>query len=145
MNCKEQKGMERRKNMTRFLKFAAIGLLALAIFVPAASARPGIIVGGYWGPGFYGPAYGWYGPGWYGPGYYGAYGAVPNTGKIKFDTKMKDSGIYVDGGYAGTVKQLGSFSLRPGDHDIELRSPSGQTIFEQKVNVVVGKTIKLAA
>ena len=53
--------------MTRFLKYGAMAILALAIFVPAASARPGIFIGGYVGPGFYGPAY--YGYGWYGPAY----------------------------------------------------------------------------
>ena len=36
--------------MTRFWKYSAMVLLALAIFVPAASARPGIIIGGYFGP-----------------------------------------------------------------------------------------------
>ena len=70
---------------------------------------------------------------------------VPNVGKVKFDTKMKDAGVYVDGGYAGTVHQLGTFPLRPGDHNIELRSPDGQTIFQEHVDVLAGKTIKLAA
>jgi hypothetical protein len=67
------------------------------------------------------------------------------VGKIKFDTKMKNAGVYVDGGYAGTVKQLGTFPLRPGSHNIELRSPDGQTIFQQRIDVLAGKTIKLAA
>jgi hypothetical protein len=44
-----------------------------------------------------------------------------------------------------TVKQLGTFSLRPGTHNIELRDPAGQTFFQEKVDVLVGKTIKLAA
>jgi len=129
--------------MTRYWKYSAMVLLALAIFVPAASARPGFIIGGYFGPGFYGPAY----YGWYGPAYYGPYAAVPApyAGKVKFDTKMKDAGVYVDGGYAGTVRQLGTFPLRPGAHDIELRDPSGQTILQEKVDVLAGKTIKLAA
>jgi len=127
--------------MTRFWKYSAMILLALAIFVPAASARPGVFIG--IGPGFYGPAY----YGWYGPGYYaGPYGVVPpNAGKVKFDTKMKDAGVFVDGGYAGTVRQLGTFPLRPGNHNIELRNPAGQTIFQEQVDVLAGKTIKLAA
>ena len=132
--------------MTRFWKFSAMILLALAIFVPAASARPGFFIG--IGPGFYGPAYyGGYGPGWYGPAYYGGpYGVIPpNAGKVKFETKMKDAGVYVDGGYAGTVRQLGTFVLRTGNHNIELRNPGGQTIFQEQVDVLAGKTIKLAA
>lgn len=129
--------------MTRYLRYSAMVLLALAAVVPAASAHPRIFIGGYFGPAFYGPAY----YGWYGPVYVAPYAAVPDpyVGKVKFDTKMKDAGVYVDGGYAGTVRQLGTFPLRPGTHNIELRDPSGHTIFQERVDVLVGKTIKLAA
>jgi hypothetical protein len=102
-----------------------------------------VFVRGYFGPAWYGPAY----YGWYGPAYVAPFAAFPgpDAGKVKFDTKMKDAGVYVDGGFAGTVKQLGTFSLRPGTHNIELRDPAGQTIFQEKVDVLAGKTIKLAA
>ncbi|SRR5579871_2448233 len=134
--------------MTRSLKLAAaalFGLLGLAVLVPAASARPVVFVRGYFGPGYYGPAYyGWYGPAYYGPYAYAAYPA-PNIGKVKFETKMKDAQVFVDGGFAGTVKQLGTFPLRPGTHNLELRDPAGQIILQEKVDVVAGKTIKLAA
>jgi hypothetical protein len=135
--------VKRRRKMTRYWKYSAWVLLALAIFVPVASARPRIFIGGYFGPGFYGPAY----YSWYGPAYFGAYGEVPGpyAGNVKIDTKMKDAGVYVDGGYAGTVGQLKTFPLRPGTHNIELRDPSGQTIFQEKVDVLAGKTTKLAA
>ena len=128
--------------MTRYWKYFALVVLTLAIGVPAASAHSRVFVGGYFGPGFYGPGYyGWYGPGYY----YGPY-AVPvqNVGKVKFDTKMKDAGVYVDDAYAGTVKQHGTFALRPGAHNIELRDPSGKSIFQERVNVLLGKTTKLA-
>jgi len=126
--------------MKRYWKYSAMALLALAVMVPAASAHTRVFVGGYFGPAFYGPAY----YGWYGPVY--AYPApTPNVGKIKFDTKMKDAAVFVDGGYAGTVRELGTFPLRPGSHSIELRSSDGQTIFQQKVDVLAGKTLKLAA
>ena len=137
--------------MTRYWKYAAMILLVLAIFVPVASARPRVFISGYWGPGFYGPAYySWYGPayyGWYEPGYYAPYGVVPspNEGKVKIETKMKDARVYVDGGFAGTVGQLKTFPLRPGTHNVELRDPSGQTIFQEKIDVIAGKTTKLAA
>jgi hypothetical protein len=129
--------------MTRYWKYSAMVLLALAIFVPVASARPRIFIGGYFGPGFYGPAY----YGWYGPGYVAPYGVVAAAyeGKVKIDTKMKDAGVFVDGGYAGTVGQLKTFPLRPGTHNIELRDPSGQSIFQEKIDVLAGKTTKLAA
>jgi hypothetical protein len=129
--------------MTRYMKYSAMVLLALAIFVPVASARPRIFIGGYFGGPFYGPAY----YGWYGPGYYAPYAVepAPYAGRVKFETKMKDASVYVDGGYAGTVRQLGTFPLRPGTHNLELRDPSGQTIFQERVDVLAGKTIKLAA
>lgn len=132
--------------MTRYWKFLAVGLLSLAIFVPAASAHPRVFIGGYFGPGFFGPGY----FGWYGPAYYGWYGPyvvapAPYVGKVKIDTKMKDALVYVDGGYAGTVGELKTFPLHAGTHDIELRDPSGQSIFQEKVDVLAGKTIKLAA
>ena len=129
--------------MTRFWKYSAMILLALAIFVPVASARPRVFIGGYFGPGFYGPAY----YGWYGPAYAAPYGVWQSSyeGKVKFETKMKDAGVYVDGGYAGTVGQLKTFPLRPGTHNIELRDPSGQTILQEKIDVLAGKTTKLAA
>src|SRR6202045_618163 len=116
--------------MTRFWKYFAMILLALAIFVPVASARPRVFIGGYFGPGFYGPAY----YGWDGPAYVAPYGVwqAPDEGKGKIETKMKDAGVYVDGGYAGTVGQLKTFPLRPGTHTIELRDPSGQTILQEK-------------
>jgi hypothetical protein len=129
--------------MSRYWKYFAMALLAVAVYVPAASAGPRVFVGGYFGPGFYGPAY----YSWYGPGYYGSYAVVANSnlGKVKFDTKMKDAAVYVDGGYAGTVKQLGTFPLRPGTHNVELRDPSGHTILQERIEVLAGKTIKLAA
>jgi hypothetical protein len=135
--------MEGRKKMTRYWKYSAMILLALAIFVPVASARPRVFIGGYFGPGFYGPAY----YGWYGPAYVAPYAVVPAPyeGKVKIETKMKDAGVYVDDGYAGTVGQLKTFPLRPGTHNIELRDPSGQTIFQEKVDVLAGKTTKLTA
>jgi len=126
--------------MNRYLKLAGITVLSLAIFTPIASARPPVffVGGGFYGPAFYGPA--WYGPGWYAP-----YGYVrgPVAGAVKFDTTMKDAQVYVDGGYAGTVKQLGTFPLRPGTHDIELRAPGGQSIYDQNLEVIAGKTIKI--
>jgi hypothetical protein len=129
--------------MTRYWKYSAMALLALAICVPVASARPRIFIGGYFGGPFYGPAY----YGWYGPAYYAPYAVAPApyAGRVKFETKMKDASVCVDGGYAGTVRQLGTFPLRPGTHNLELRDPSGQSIFQERVDVLAGKTIKLAA
>src|SRR6266700_5579499 len=130
--------------MSRYLKLSIIALLALVCIVPAASARPRVVVGGYFGPSYYyGPA--WYGP-WYGPGWGGPYGYVrgPATGGVKFETKMKDASVYVDGGYAGTVGKLKTFQLRPGTHDVELRDHDGHSYYQERIEVVAGKTLKLS-
>jgi len=125
--------------MSRYLKLSLIALLALVFIAPAASARP-VFVRGYFGPGWYGP--GWYGPGWYGPGWYG-YDYAPTTGGVKFDTKMKEASVYLDGGYAGTVGQLKTFQLRPGTYNVELRDHTGHSFYQERIEVVAGKTLKL--
>jgi hypothetical protein len=137
--------------MYRYLKLSIITLLAVLCIAPLASARPRVFVGGYVGPRYYGPAF--YGPSWYGPGWYGSgwapygygYNAAPTTGSVKFETRMKDAAVYVDGGYAGTVGELKTFHLRPGDHNLELRDHDGHSIFQERVSVIVGKTLKIAA
>lgn len=143
--------------MSRFAKWILGGILAVSAIAPVASAQRlgfrggyhGGFRGGFYGPSFYGPGwYGWYGPGayWgpYGNGYGYSYRPSPPTGSIKFDTKMKDASVYVDEGYAGTVEQLKTFKLHPGTHAIELRAPDGHTFYQEKVNVIAGKTIKIA-
>jgi hypothetical protein len=140
--------------MNRYWKFAGIALLALATLAPAASAAPRFVGGfRFGGPRFYGPPFyagGFYGPGWYGPGYYGLgwyepYGYVPGpvAGKVKFDTKVKNAQVYVDGAYAGTVSQLGTFPLKAGTHDVELRDAGGQSLYNEHIDVIAGKTIKI--
>jgi hypothetical protein len=119
--------------MSRYGKAFSIALLALVCIVPAASARPFVVMHGYYGPM-------WYGPGWVVP--YG-YDRGPVTGAVKFDTKMKDASVYVDGGYAGTVGQLKTFQLRPGSHDVELRDRAGHSFYQEHIEVVAGKTLKL--
>ena len=131
--------------MTGILKASAIVLLATLVVVPVASAWPRhvvIIGGGFggWGPGWWGPGPYW-GWGW-GPGYY-AYAPYPNAGKVKIITKMKDASVYVDNGYAGTVEKLKTFALRPGKHTIELRTPDGHSIYQEQIDVIVGKTLEL--
>jgi hypothetical protein len=123
--------------MSKFAKLFATGLLAVGMVAPIASARPPLVfVGGYYGPAFYGPV----GYGWYGPGPYGG----PVTGSVKIETKAKDAAVFVDGGYAGTVGQLKTFKLRPGTHNLELRGPDGHSFYQERIEVVAGKTLKIA-
>jgi hypothetical protein len=119
----------------------AAGFLAVSV-VPASAAQARVIIRPYFA---YGPYYhyGFYGPRYY-PGYYVP--PVPPTGDVKIDTHMKGGSIYVDGGYAGETSKLKKFPLRPGNHDIEVRDPTGYTLFRNRVQVLAGKTtdIKIA-
>jgi hypothetical protein len=56
---------------------------------------------------------------------------------------MKDTSVFVDGGFAGTVGQLKTFKLHPGTHNIELRAPDGHTLYQESVDVIAGKTLKI--
>ena len=87
---------------------------------------------GYW----YDPFY--YG---YGPFYYGPHVVYhPNVGEVKLDTNVKDAEVFVDGGYAGTVRKLKSMWLPPGAHDLEVRAPGGAG-YAERIYVVSGKTL----
>jgi len=87
--------------MSRYLKLSMIALLAVVCIVRlllrARSSLLVVIMARLllWAA--------WYGPGWGAP--YGYYRG-PVTGGVKFDTKMKDASVFVDGGYAGTVGKL---------------------------------------
>src|ERR1019366_914300 len=135
--------------MKGILKISAIALLALMTSVPVASAR-GFYGGGFYGGGFYGGGFGGgfypgyyagYGP-WYGYGYGPGYG-VPNAGEVQILTKHKGDQIIVDGGYAGQTGELKKFPLRAGSHTIELRNAKGQTFYQEKINVIAGKKLKI--
>jgi hypothetical protein len=123
--------------MTRFLKYSAIALLALVIFVPAASAQRGYFGGGYMGGGF-GPGFYPYGP------YYGArYYPVSPVGQVQILTKQKGNQIFVDGGFAGRTGELKKFPLRTGMHTIEFRDAKGQSYYKEQINVISGKKLKI--
>jgi hypothetical protein len=127
-----------------FRRLMFVAQITLAIFltvVPTASAAGVVIVGGgFYRP--YGPA--WWGPGWYGP-YGGPYAVVPFTGQVKIKTNDKNAAVFVDGGYAGPASKLKKFALRPGTHDIELRDPSGHAFYQERVQVIPGKTLQINA
>src|SRR5262249_3970523 len=133
--------------MLRRLLTASFAVAALLAIVQPASAqrfiyRRPVIVAPYYGYGYgYGP---WYGPGWYYP--YGrayAFPPRPATGEVKIVTKVKGDSIYVDGGFAGVTGKLKHFDLSPGAHDIEIRTSSGRPIFQQRVQVIMGRTVEV--
>ena len=70
-------------------------------------------------------------------------GCSKSNEPLKFETKAKDALVYVDGGYAGKVGDLKTFHLKTGEHDLELRDPSGHTYYQEHVNVLAGKTLDL--
>jgi len=93
------------------------------------------------GPFFYGPVfpYDFYYP------YPPAYGYAGNYGEVKIEAhhRDKDANVYIDGGFAANLRDHHKFALRAGTHDIELRDSDGQTIYEGRVAVTIGKTTKL--
>jgi hypothetical protein len=74
---------------------------------------------------------------------YAPYYMYRNYGEVKIETNRKYSDVYIDGGYAVTIKKSKKFALRPGTHDIELRNSDGVTFYQQRVTVMVGETTKL--
>jgi hypothetical protein len=123
--------------MKKLLLFS-IALLALLPASGFAYPRTAIIAGPAFGP--YG-WYGWSGP-YYGPYPYGPFSAAPATGQIKLDTDVKDAEVFINGNYAGIVKQLKTMMMTPGKYDISIHAPGRQS-FEQQVYILAGKTLKL--
>ncbi len=107
---------------------------AVRVFVrPRFYAGPRI---GY-GYGFYNP---YWGSGYY-PGYYPAY-RYDDTGTVKIGTKSKEGEVFVNGAYAGTVKDDKTMHFRQGNYRIEIRR-GGQTMFNENVYVTAGKTVHI--
>jgi hypothetical protein len=90
-----------------------------------------------------GPAFGYVGPNWYYPYYGPAYALEPAKGELKIDTHLKDASVYVDGGFVGPISKFKKFDLKPGNHEIELRDASGGMIFQQRVQILLGRTTEV--
>jgi hypothetical protein len=89
-----------------------------------------------------GPAFGY---GFYGPyaGPYGFYAPYNYTGTLKIESKINDAEVFVNGSYAGTVKDNKTMHLRQGNYNIEIRH-AGATTFSESVFVTAGKTLHIA-
>lgn len=120
--------------------------------MPVASAQRRGGFGGFYGGGFHGRVFvggGFYGPGFWGlggyvPYYYGGYYAPP-LGEVQIKTKDKGNSIFVDGGFAGRTGELKNFHIQSGNHTVELRAPNGASFYQERINVLAGKTIKIHA
>lgn len=119
------------------MKRVLLVFAALLATLPASAGihyRTGVFIGPAYGP------WGWYGP--YAP-YYGYPVAVHrNAGQVKIDTKEKNAQVFLNGAYAGSVKEVNSMWLRPGKYDLEIRSAEGAT-FDSQIFVVNGKTMHI--
>ena len=128
---------EVKQTMKKLLILVAGAMMTIA---PAMAARVVVVgrpFGGFYGPGFYGS---YWGPG-YGPYAYG-FAPYANTGQVKIDTKVKDAEVFINGSFAGTVKDVHTMHLRPGNYTIEVRYRE-QPAFSERVYVVAGKTVHL--
>jgi hypothetical protein len=78
------------------------------------------------------PFYPYYPWGYYPPGYLGYY-APANYGEVIIETHRKDLAVYIDGGYAAEIRKDKKFTLRPGNHQIELRDSDGRLSTENRL------------
>ena len=133
-------------------------------------ARPAVRTGVYYAPSvYYRPwyAYGYYSPwlygGWgygypyypyawgpwgyagYAPYYYGG-GYYDISGSMRLQVSPRETEVFVDGYYAGTVDEFdGVFQrlrLEPGEHDVELFL-AGHRSFQQKLYLQPGRTFNV--
>ena len=74
---------------------------------------------------------------------YAPYYVAANYGEVKIDMHHRTAEVYIDGGYAATITKSKKFALRPGNHEISLRSPDGETFYHERVAVIIGQTTKL--
>jgi hypothetical protein len=111
----------------------------------------------YWGPAWYGsvaynpwawgPNWGGYDPFWYSPlavhpGYWMGFGPGEGMGEVKLETEVKTASVYIDGGYAGAVKDRRSMWLRPGTYELRVRD-GGKKTYAQRIYVLSGKTLRV--
>ena len=101
----------------------------------------------WYGPGTFGPGWGWYDPFWYSPlavhpGYWTGFGAGEGMGEVKLETEAKAASVYIDGAYAGPVKDRRNMWLRPGTYEIRLRD-GDKRVYAQRIYVLSGKTLRV--
>lgn len=114
--------------------------------VRAAPVRSVVVVGGYYHrPWFYDPWYGWgYPYGWYPPYAFG--GRYEESAALRVQVEPKQTEVFIDGYWAGTVDDFDGFfqrlRLEPGEHDIELYL-AGHRSIRQKIYLQPGSTFRV--
>jgi PEGA domain-containing protein len=128
----------------RFRKglLAGLTLMVAMVVLPQIGAAQRIVVRPYGYYGYYGA--GW-GPTLYQPYYYypRVVVAAPRVGAVKIQTHLKDASVYVDGGFVGRTGKLKNVSLQPGNHNVEVRDVAGRMLFNDRVNVLAGRTVEI--
>lgn len=105
-------------------------------------ARPPVVLSAYYRPLFYDP---WYHPyGWYSPFAYAQFAA--HDASLRLQVSPRDTEVFVDGYYAGTVDDFDGFfqrlHLEAGEHDIDLYLPGHRTA-RQKIYVPPSGTFRI--
>jgi hypothetical protein len=117
--------------------------------VRSGGGRSVVVVGGYfYRPWFYDPWYGWgYPYGWYPPypyAYAGQY--YPGEAALRLQVEPKETEVFIDGYYAGTVDDFDGFfqrlRLEPGEHEVQLYLEGHRTV-RQKVYLQPTGTFRL--
>lgn len=94
-------------------------------------------VGPVWGGWYAAPYWGWSPYEYY---YYPAPQHKYQKGQVKIQTSRKNAKVYINGGYAGTVKRAHKFELKPGQYSIRIQAANGQT-YATNVYVLRGRTV----
>lgn len=107
----------------------------------------------YYRPYYWPSYYGFYGSWYWDAPYYGQWGPYPGyryrydyTGAAQLKVKPRETEVYIDGYFVGTVDDFDGWwqrlNVEPGEHDLELYLP-GHKIFRQPVLFRPGATLKL--
>ena len=124
--------------MKSLWKVSAIALFGLLTLAPVASARPPriIIRGGFGYPV-------WVGPYW-GPSYIYTYPVpVAYTGELKIKAPTPGTSIYVDGAFVGLTDKVKNIPLPAGTHEVQLRDPDGDILYQESVAIIGGRTTQI--
>jgi hypothetical protein len=114
--------------------------------VVRSAPRTVVVVGGYYyRPWFYDPWYGWGAPyAWYPRYLYG--GRYDGSASLRVQVEPKQTEVFIDGYFAGTVDDFDGFfqrlHLEPGEHDVELHLPGHRNV-KQKIYLQPGGTFRV--
>jgi len=124
--------------MKSLWKVSAIALFGLLTLAPVASARPPRIIlrGGFGYPV-------WIGTYW-GPSYVYTYPLpVAYTGELKIKAPTLGAAIYVDGAFVGLTDKVKNIPLPAGTHEVQLRDPDGDILYQESVAIIGGRTTQI--